>query len=118
MDLSEFVQVSLVQIARGIEAANSELKTDTDALINPRNLAVNSGSGANYGYVTETTKYLRIVELVEFDVALNVQEQNEKSGKFGISVGSVGLGVGGKNTESNTSQSRIRFKIPVAWPHG
>ena len=116
MNLSDFVQDSLTQIAKGIEGASSELK-DTDALINPRNMAVNRGSGPNYGYITTGNEQLRIVELVEFDVAITIAEGNEKNGKVGISVGSIGLGVGGKNSESNSSQSRIRFKVPVAWPN-
>lgn len=116
MNLSEFVQASLTQIAKGIEGAKIELK-DSDALINPRNMAVNRGSGSNYGYVTETTDRLRVVELVEFDVAISIAEGSEKNGKAGISVGSIGIGVGAKNSETNSSQSRIRFKIPVAWPN-
>lgn len=117
MDLQEFIQVSLVQISKGIEAANAELK-GSNAMINPRNLAVNAGGGANYGIITElSTKLPRIVELVEFDIAITVSEGTEKNGKIGISVGSVGFGVGGKNTEANSSLSRLKFKIPVAWPY-
>jgi hypothetical protein len=115
MDLQEFVQATLVEISKGIQRANESLK-GTDTKVNPKNLAMNTGTGANYGYIAKTQEMSRVVELVEFDVAVNVSEGSEKNGKIGISVGSVGLGVGGKSAEGSSSISKIRFKIPVAWP--
>ena len=117
MDLKEFIQVSLVQISKGIEAANEELK-DSKAKVNPSNIAVNAGGGANYGIISQTNQNMpRVVELVEFDIAITVSDGTEKNGKIALSVGAIGIGVGGKNSEANSSLSRLKFKIPVAWPH-
>jgi hypothetical protein len=115
MELKDFVEESLVQIARGIEAASKALE-DTNAHINPKNVYVNSDSRQNYGRLVKKQEYNPVVELVEFDVAVHASEGKETNGKIGISVGSIGLGAGGKSQETNRSESRIKFKIPVVFP--
>lgn len=106
MELKDFVQESLVQIARGIEAASKELE-DTNAHINPKNVYVNSETRQNYGRLDQKANYSPVVELVDFDVAVHASEGTETNGKIGISVGSIGIGAGGKSQESNRSESRI-----------
>ena len=115
MELKDFVEASLVQICRGIEGASASL-ADTNAHINPKNIYVNSGDRQNYGRLVQNQEYNPVVELVDFDVAVHVSEGTETNGRIGISVGSIGLGAGGKSQESNRSESRIRFKIPVVFP--
>ena len=100
---------------RGIAAASKALE-DTNAHINPQNVHVNGETRQNYGRLDPKGKYNPVVELVEFDVAVHASEGTETNGKIGISVGSIGLGAGGKSQESNRSESRIKFKIPVAFP--
>lgn len=115
MDLQTFIQASLVQIANGIAGANGELK-ETGALVNPRNLYPDKNGGHNYGYIGSKGEAQRLVEFVEFDVAITVSQESEKGGKIGLMVGALGVGVGGKSADENSSVSRIRFKLPVAWP--
>lgn len=115
MELKDFVEESLVQIARGIEAASKALE-DTNAHINPKNIHVNGDNRQNYGRLDNTRQYNPVVELVEFDVAVHASEGKETNGKIGISVGSLGLGAGGKSQETSRSESRIKFKIPVVFP--
>ncbi len=115
MDLKDFVQQSLVQISQGIEAASKELET-SNAHINPKNIHVNADTRQNYGRLVKGQNYHPVVELVEFDVAVHASEGSETSGKIGISVGSIGIGGGGKSQETSKSESRIKFKIPVVFP--
>lgn len=115
MELKDFVEESLVQISRGIEAASKALE-DTNAHINPKNVHVNGETRQNYGRLDQKGNYNPVVELVEFDVAVHASEGTETNGKIGISVGSIGIGAGGKSQETNRSESRIKFKIPVAFP--
>lgn len=115
MELKDFVEQSLVQISRGIEGASKALE-NTNAHINPKNVYVNSDNRQNYGRLIQNKEYYPVVELVEFDVAVHVSEGTETNGKIGISVGSIGLGAGGKSQEANRSESRIKFKVPVVFP--
>lgn len=117
MELKDFVQASLIQIAKGIEGAAADL-SGTTAQINPKNVYVNSEQRQNYGRLMSSKEYAPIVELVEFDVSVHASEGTERSGGVGISIGSVGIGVGGKENENTKSESRIRFKVPVVWPTG
>jgi len=115
MELKDFVEQSLVQISHGIESASKALE-HTNAHINPKNVYVNSDNRQNYGRLVEKKEYNPVVELVEFDVAVHVSEGTETNAKIGISVGSIGLGAGGKSQEANRSESRIKFKVPVVFP--
>ena len=115
MDLKDFVEASLVQISQGIEAASKALE-GTNAHVNPKNVYVNADTRQNYGRLVSTQEYNPIVELVEFDVAVHASEGTETNGRIGISVGSIGIGAGGKSQETNRSESRIKFKIPVVFP--
>lgn len=116
MELKDFVKETLVQIARGIEAASVALE-DTNAHINPQNIYVNSDSRQNYGRLVEDKKYNPVVELVEFDVAVHAEKGTEAQDTISINVGSIDLGKGEtKQQESNRSESRIKFKIPIVFP--
>ena len=118
MDLREFIKESLVQIAQGINDANTELES-TGAIVNPLHVIVNSDKSQAYGRTGKPagqSDNSRIVERVVFDVAV-VAEQGEKT-KAGIklSVASIGLGAGGQSDKSNRSESRIQFAIPMVLP--
>ncbi|MDX5362717.1 MAG: hypothetical protein LPJ91_00985 [Pseudazoarcus pumilus] len=115
MELKDFVRESLVQISMGISEASEALKT-TNAHINPKNIYVNADNRQNYGRLHHDKTYYPVVELVEFDVAVHASEGTETNGKIGISIGSIGLGAGGKSQESNKSESRIKFRVPVTFP--
>ena len=115
MELKDFVRETLVQISTGISEASEALR-ETNAHINPKNIYVNADNRQNYGRLVYNKTYNPVVELVEFDVAVHACEGTEANGKFGISIGSIGLGVGGKTQESNRSESRIKFKVPVTFP--
>lgn len=82
MDLATFIRESLVQIARGIEEANSAL-VDTTAKVNPRGIVPSpKGDSKFYGYLSENNdeKYMRVVQEIGFDVAVHATEGTETKG--------------------------------------
>lgn len=115
MELKDFIRETFVQISKGIEEANTELQ-DSSAIINPNNVYVNAENRQNYGRLSKSKEYNRIIETVDFDVAVTASDENEAGGKFGIKVGSIELGANGKQTESSKAESRIKFKIPMVFP--
>lgn len=121
MDLKDFIRETLVQIARGVEEADTELHSSR-AMINPKNIAVErSGNAQHFGSLQEDGNgpyYLDSVQAIDFDVAVHAKEGTEASAKGGISVGSIGFGAKGSTTEIKSSESRIKFRIPMVLPQG
>ena len=120
MELQQFIKTTLVQIANGIIAANEAL-ADTSARVNPRNLIPAGEDQQHYGYVlqeSEATKYKRPVETIEFDVALVATEESGSTGGIGVAIGFIGAGARGKSGETSSSESRVRFSVPMVLPSG
>ncbi|MFZ5842855.1 MAG: hypothetical protein ACOY3E_08130 [Pseudomonadota bacterium] len=122
MDLKDFVKSTLCQIAEGISAASLEL-AQTNAIVNPSDIVVNSENSQAYGRTRSSSQSVpqndsRIVEKVDFDIAVSVQEGTETSAGIKVSVMSIGLGAGGKSEAKAGSESRIKFSVPMVFPTG
>jgi hypothetical protein len=106
VQLQDFITQSLVQIVQGVEAAADALK-DSSAVISPvqREKAPMGG--------TQT-----LIQKVDFDVAVFVSEGTETKGGIGIAIASITLGSTGKSDTSSSSQSRLRFSVPIMLPDG
>lgn len=116
MELQEFISSTLVQIARGIESAASQLK-GSKAIVNPRNVATSNNKNEHiYGYLNTQNKYHKVVQRVDFDVAVTAEKGKETKSGIGISVGTIVVGSQGKSDAANSTVSRIRFSIPIVLP--
>lgn len=120
MDLKDFVKSSLHQIAEGIIEANEAL-SDTNAIVNPPDITVYSETSQAYGRTkstdsTQPASESRVVEKVEFDVAVTVEDGTAKDTGIKVSIMSVGLGAGRKSKTKSGSESRIRFAVPMIFP--
>ncbi len=116
MDLKEFISVSLSQIAEGIIDANDKLK-DKGAFVNPNAVQAYSNDAKAFGRLNADFKdHLQLVELVSFDVAVQVESGAQTGGGLKISIASIGVGAEGSSSESHSSDSRIRFQIPMVYP--
>lgn len=116
MDLKEFVRESLVQISQGIIEANEQLK-DTKASVNPGGVQAYSTEAKAFGRINEAFDHKgAVVHLVRFDVALHAETGNEAGGGLKLSIASFGLGTDRKKTATDSSESRIQFDIPMAYP--
>jgi hypothetical protein len=108
MELQQFISTTLVEIIRGIEEARKQCGT----CVAPR-MMTSSTTEPNPGIGRDSKDGLAL-SLVDFDVAVTVEEQKNQNMKAGISV--VGIGGGGANSESirrSENVSRIRFKVPL-----
>ena len=109
MELKEFIKQTLVQIIEGVKDAQKSVGTDNGEIIprlsTPRNKDEISYDG-------------RIIHNIYFDVAVTVTEGTEKKGGGGIKVASfIQIEGEGKRSESNISQNRIQFHVPLTYPY-
>ena len=116
MELQEFIKETLVQISNGIYEANVALK-DTSAIVNPDGIKAYSTDAKAYGRIsTSSIGKEPIVELVSFDVAVQVESGSQTGGGLKLSIASIGLGAEGQKSNIQSSESRIKFQIPMIYP--
>ncbi|WP_127559261.1 trypco2 family protein [Saccharospirillum alexandrii] len=118
MDLKDFVKESLVQISNGISEANEEL-ADCGALINPLHITTHTDGSQSYGRTGQPRNIhtdSRVVEKVEFDVAVLAEKGEAANARLKLSVASIGFGGGAGTETTDRSESRIKFTIPVVFP--
>lgn len=109
MELQEFIRAALVSIVRGEESAQAELKS-SKATINPE--------GFRTQLALEQLKESPPFTNVEFEVAVEVKNSNERGGSTGIKVAVFSMGVDGKKNDSASHLSRLKFNMPVHLPPG
>lgn len=114
MDLENFISISLVQIAKGIDRANAELK-GTGAIVSPKKVT-DVRKENTYGNLKLNDNSWVRVQQIDFDVALTATEGSETKGGLGISVGAISLGGAAKDDYSQSSVSRIKFSVPMLLP--
>jgi len=113
VELSEFVEKSLVAIVRGVEKANQEL-AESLAQVNP----------AGVVYRKDLPPYLSTpdnvpsVQVVNFDVAVTATEvqSNESGGKLGIGIAQIqiaSVGMTGTSSAQRETVSRLQFALPL-----
>ncbi len=120
MDLKEFVKESIVQIITGIEEANLELK-ESEAMVNPVYVQMHSREAQGYGRTVKRDADRpdpdsRLLQKVDFDVALSVEAGQQGSAGAKLSIASIGIGAEAKTESSNRSESRIKFSVPIVFP--
>ncbi len=108
MDLEAFVAETLRQIIKGVETAQQH-EDCKRAKINPR-ANVHQWSTGNTIAVDPASRQ------VEFDVAVTVTEGSEKKGGIGVFTGVFGIGGQASSNAANSSDSRIKFSVPVILP--
>lgn len=120
MELREFIKSTLVEVSRGVLDASEDLK-DTNAIVSPENFTVNSENSQAFGRTKKpgedsSTNGTRVIQKVDFDIAVVVDETDKTNAGVKISVMSIGLSGGGEATSKTGSSSRIRFSVPVVLP--
>lgn len=115
MGLKEFISQTLVQIAEGIQDANQQLEK-MDAAINPHFFHLKPPGSPAYGEIDKDCSYQRVVQLIEFDVAVSTEKIEGAQATLGIIIASIGTKGGASTEKSNSSVSRIQFGIPMVLP--
>jgi len=109
VELREFISTVLVQLVRGVEDAQAQLK-DSKATINPLGLKAQIALQQN----TDTPDFTS----VEFEVAVQAETKGEQSGGVGVQVAVFKIGVDGKRLDSESHVNKLRFSVPVHLPPG
>lgn len=111
MDLQEFVRTTLVQITRGVQDAQTSVRENGGYVSPPSHSPVKNE--AHFDNLHDG----QVVFLVDFDVAVTVNETTGTNAEAKLKVGGLlSLGAGGKSGDSHESVSRIKFKVPLALP--
>jgi hypothetical protein len=111
MNLRDFVKQAIVEIIEGVADANSEIGQDC---VDPSpHMTTQPQELAKQGYFNGQNH--RLVQSVDFDVAVTATEGTETKGGIGIFVAGFGVGTQGSSNQASSSLSRIRFKIPISF---
>ena len=117
MELQRFIRQSLVEIMKGIEEAQIDLKGKSHSRICPRLSSAITPHGHDT-LVGTSTEANRPIHLVEYDVAVEVSDTGGK-GELSAS-GSIGIlkvkGGGESARRDLKDAARLKFSIPVSYP--
>jgi hypothetical protein len=121
MELQRFIRQSLVEIMKGIEEAQNDLKGKSHSRICPRL----SDGITPHGHDTllgTSTEAKRPIHLIEYDVAVEVSDKGGEGSVSGsASIGILNVKTGGKSASRDLKDAaRLKFSIPVSYPeiHG
>lgn len=129
MDLQDFIKETITQIAESVVDIQQHFDDKgIDAIVNPREFQdTNDGDFAGR-YIpidydrntkkTYTSNYHRMVDAIEFDVAVTVESDNKKEVGGKLKVFDMGIGAEGSEAIKQANISKVRFKIPLVMPHG
>lgn len=113
MELKEFIKETLVQIAEGVEAAQTEVR-DCGGFVNPahRNDPKNIFE-THFGVLGNGQN----IFLVDFDISVTVIEETGADAKAKLQVASFfKVGAGIESSSSNSATNRVSFKVPLGLP--
>ena len=118
MELKEFIKQSIIQITEAIIESGDALN-EKGAVINPGKVQVNSESSQAYGRISTKIEHgSKVVQKLDFDVAVTVSDEQTAEAGAKISVMSLKLGAEGGVNYTNKSESRIKFSVPIIYPEG
>jgi hypothetical protein len=115
VELQEFIGETLKQVINGVTTAQEHAK-QKGAKINPSNLSIPSFQNSQDIVFIDTDTNV-VARTIEFDVAITVSESESSKAGVGIFVGEIGIGAQGKSSGSNNTVSRIKFSLPILFPH-
>ena len=109
MKLSEFVEEVLSEIVAGIRAAQAGAN---GAFIVP-----GGDGGHDYASHPRLSTSARLKStIVDFDIALTVEESSMGSGSGGVKVFGIGANLKGELSSKDTTVSRVQFAVPLLLP--
>ncbi len=129
MNLQDFIKETITQIAESVVDIQKHFDDKgIDAIVNPREFQdVKEGDFAGrfkpLGYNKNTgdsypNDFYRLVDAVEFDVAVTVESDSKKAVGGKLKVFDMGIGADGSEASKQANVSKVKFKIPLVMPHG
>ncbi|MGH8523733.1 MAG: hypothetical protein ACREXY_05795 [Gammaproteobacteria bacterium] len=111
MELREFVREALSQIICGVRDAQNDIaQSGVGGIVSPPIQT----DWEKAGYVF--AKGGLPVQRVDFDIAVAVSEKTGTKGAIGIVIAAIGLGSQNESSNARSSDSRIKFSVPIALP--
>lgn len=110
MELKEFITQTLININQGIIDAQEQTK-DSGILINPKNIRKRDNN--NYEVYNGNSA---TIQEIEFNVVVNVTEGKDSKIAVGAFTGILSGGVSNTNQNNNSTQTTIKFNLPVQFP--
>ena len=112
MELKDFVRESLKQIVEGVSEAQEPIRR-LGGYVNP----TVRPKGTNEAHFGEFLPSGQQVLLVDFDVAVTINEQTGTHAQAKLQVASfLSLGAGGNSGDAQQTTQRMKFKVPLALP--
>ncbi len=108
MELKDFIKTAITDITEAV----SELKggLNNGAVINPTIMQ------GEHGKSVLVDNEVRMIERLNFDIAVTASEVTELNGKVKAGISVFGAKVGAENEERVENVSRITFSIPIVLP--
>lgn len=110
MELKEFITQTLININQGIIDAQEQSK-GSGVVINPKNL---KKRGINH-YELYNGNPVQVQD-IEFNVVVNVTEGSDSKIAVGAFSGILSGGASNTNQNNNSTQTTIKFSLPVQFP--
>lgn len=113
MELKDFVKETLVQIASGVNESIAAVR-ESGGYVNPAaKIDISKSDGSHFSSLSTGQN----VFLIDFDVAVTVEEETGTNAEAKLKVASIlSLGAGGKSANKASATNRISFKIPLGLP--
>lgn len=108
MDLKSFIKATILDISDSIKELSDEVSNG--AIINPTIPSPIATKSILYNDKN------RLVERIDFDIAVSTSESTEINGKLGGSITVLSAKAGANTTSQDEVVSRIKFSIPVVLP--
>jgi len=105
IELSDFVNETLVQIIKGVKQAQEYSSKYEDGEINP---VARTRDGLSQSGLS--------IHKVQFDIAITASQGEGAKAKIGVLSGIIGLGAEAEIKQSNITQNRIKFDVPITYP--
>ncbi|BCK26029.1 Hypothetical protein VCSRO70_3443 [Vibrio cholerae] len=113
MELDKFVESTLIQIAKGVAGAQSQVAA-LGGNVNPEKA---SSLGAAHAARQNTEpKRFKSEQIIEFDIGLQVVEESHIGGSGGIKMLAFSIGSEGNSKDTLKSVHRIKFSVPMQLP--
>lgn len=110
MELKEFITQTLININQGIIDAQEQTK-ESGIVINPKNIKKRD---SNIFEVCNGNS--APIQEIEFNIVVNVTEGKDSKIAVGAFTGMLSGGVSNTNQNNSSTQTTIKFNLPVKFP--
>ena len=129
MDLKDFIKETMIEIGESVVEIQKHFDNNNiDAIVNPREIRINYNSNYSAEYSATSvdskgnrhtrTNAPRMVDNIEFDVAITVETDSKNAIGGKLKIFDIGIGAEANELNKLANVSKVKFKIPLVLPHG